>query len=131
MNLENLTKAQKTAINMALTTGKFTHDKGRYNVHIFKTISQALVKKNVLTEENTLTQEALQELTPKKTIKVTKIQLMQQMMASEYGASVSEISAELGWQHHTIRAAITRLRKAQKIETLKNAGNSTRYKIVK
>lgn len=50
-------------------------------------------------------------------------------ISSEDGASIVELSAQLGWQQHTTRAAISRLRKSGfEIETKPGAeGAPSRY----
>lgn len=133
MNLTKLTDAQKTAVNMALENGEFTHDKGRYNMHIFKRITKALIAKNILKEDGTLTDEARAQLTPeeqpKRSKRNTKLEQLKNMLNRAEGANVAEISANLGWQGHTIRAAISRLRKDTDVETFKDSENKTFYRL--
>lgn len=47
---------------------------------------------------------------PKK--KLTKKDQLIRMLRTKYGADVATLSARLGWQPHTTRAALTGLRKA-------------------
>ena len=48
------------------------------------------------------------------------------MLSRDGGSTIAEISAALGWQPHTTRAAITGLRKAgHKVETAKPAYGSS------
>lgn len=52
------------------------------------------------------------------------------MLQAEQGASIEEISSELGWLPHSTRAALTGLRKAgHDIERLKLDDGPSRYRI--
>lgn len=48
------------------------------------------------------------------------------MLSQQDGSTIAAISAALGWQGHTVRAAITRLRKAGRaVQTAKPADGGT------
>jgi predicted ArsR family transcriptional regulator len=78
---------------------------------------------------------AQQSQDPKKTTKGTgrttkKAQLIR-MLQSKTGSGITAISAKLGWQSHTTRAALTGLRKAgyEIAATKSEGGKPTRYRI--
>lgn len=78
---------------------------------------------------------AQQSQDPKKTTKGTgrttkKAQLIR-MLQSKTGSGITAISAKLGWQSHTTRAALTGLRKAgyEIAATKLEDGKPTRYRI--
>jgi len=57
-----------------------------------------------------------------KTSKLTKIEQLEQALARKNRATIAVLERKLGWQKHTVRAAISRLRKAgAAIVTGKNA----------
>ncbi|WP_347312055.1 DUF3489 domain-containing protein [Defluviimonas sp. SAOS-178_SWC] len=54
------------------------------------------------------------------------------MLATQAGASIAEIGAALAWQPHTVRAALSTLRKSgTMIERIApaSAGDATRYRV--
>lgn len=63
--------------------------------------------------------------------RTTKRAQLVQLLQARTGADVATISTKLGWQPHTTRAALTRLRKSgYAIEAEKGAeGKPTRYRI--
>ena len=65
---------------------------------------------------------------PKRTTK--KDQLIR-LLRSKHGMEIATISTKLGWQHHTTRAALTRLRQAGfELVTVKGQGSGpARYRI--
>ena len=64
--------------------------------------------------------------------RATKKDQLTRMLRSATGADVATISTKLGWQTHTVRAALTGLRKAgHEVVTEKpGQGKPTRYRIV-
>lgn len=61
-----------------------------------------------------------------------KLGLVMTRLASPVGATIDELAEETGWQPHTLRAAISRLRrKGYQIEHSANAGGSGKaYRLV-
>ena len=63
--------------------------------------------------------------------RATKGDRLIQLLKARSGRDIATLSAELGWQPHTTRAALSRLRKAgyaiEKLPPLKHGG--TRYRI--
>ena len=52
------------------------------------------------------------------------------LLRSEDGTSIADIAAATGWQPHSVRAALSRLRKAGcDIEALREAGQIARYRL--
>ena len=68
--------------------------------------------------------------TPKK--KLTKKDQLIRMLRTKSGADVATLSARLGWQPHTTRAAMTGLRKSghEIIATKPDGGGFATYRIV-
>ena len=66
----------------------------------------------------------------KKTL--TKKDELMRLLRAKAGADVAALSERLGWQPHTVRAAITGLRKAGHVvvATRPAGGGSSRYRIV-
>ena len=64
--------------------------------------------------------------------RATKKDQLTRMLRSATGADVATISTKLGWQTHTVRAALSGLRKAgHEVVTEKpGQGKPTRYRIV-
>ena len=62
----------------------------------------------------------------------TKREQLVRLLGGKSGADIASLGAKLGWQSHTIRAAITGLRKAgYEIETERATGDRpARYRIV-
>lgn len=59
----------------------------------------------------------------------TKAALLRAMLETDGGASLARIMAETGWQAHTVRAALTGLRKAGLHLTRRREGEDTIYAI--
>lgn len=59
----------------------------------------------------------------------TKAALLRAMLKAPGGASLTRIKAETGWQAHTVRAALTGLRKAGLHLTRRREGEDTIYAI--
>ncbi|MBT8426268.1 MAG: DUF3489 domain-containing protein [Silicimonas sp.] len=68
--------------------------------------------------------------TPKKNL--TKKDQLIRLLRTKAGTNVATLSARLGWQPHTTRAAMTGLRKAghEIIATKPDGGGSAMYRIV-
>ncbi len=67
--------------------------------------------------------------TPKKT--PTKSEVLLKALQRKRPPTVTVLCTQLGWQAHTVRAAISRLRKAgHQIEVGKSAGGATTYQLV-
>ena len=64
--------------------------------------------------------------------RTTKKDQLIRLLRSKRGMEIATISTKLGWQNHTTRAALTRLRQAGfELEVLKGQGSGpTRYRIV-
>jgi hypothetical protein len=63
---------------------------------------------------------------PRVSKKATILSLLQR----QEGASIEELTAATGWQVHSLRAALTGLRKqGQSVERQKDDGGNTRYRI--
>ena len=60
----------------------------------------------------------------------TKSDQLQKLVARSKGATVDQIGAQLSWQPHTIRAAISRLRTAGKDIRLDRSGKTARYRAI-
>ncbi|NGQ93153.1 DUF3489 domain-containing protein [Rhodobacter sp. HX-7-19] len=64
---------------------------------------------------------------------ISKLARLKVMLASPEGASIAEIGATLAWQPHTVRAALSSLRKAgATIERIapEAKGEAARYRLV-
>lgn len=57
----------------------------------------------------------------------TKIEVLRQLLSRRHGATPSQIQTQLGWQPHTIRAAISRLRRSGLSVELDRSGRVVRY----
>ncbi len=66
---------------------------------------------------------------PPKRIPPSKTEALRKLLAHRTGATVAQIQEQLGWQPHTVRAAISRLRSAGVTIELDRSGNVTRYRI--
>lgn len=63
--------------------------------------------------------------------KLTKPQIIQKLISRKTGASIDDLTKATGWQVHSIRAAVTGLRKQGLAITLtKNAKGIGLYKMV-
>lgn len=64
------------------------------------------------------------------TSRPTKAARLQEMLAAPGGATLAGLGAALGWQAHTVRAALTRLRQAgHAVERSKSEAGDTVYRI--
>ena len=60
----------------------------------------------------------------------TKLALLRSLLAQTDGCTIDSLTVALGWQPHTVRAALTRLRQAGlSITTSKTAETPTRYRL--
>ena len=59
----------------------------------------------------------------------TKAERLLAMLRAPAGASVEEVAEALGWQHHTVRAAITGVRKKGHEVVRQKQGSVTTYRI--
>ena len=59
-----------------------------------------------------------------------KTEMLRKLLARSTGATVVQIQKQLGWQPHTIRAAISRLRSSGTTVELDRSGKTTRYRIL-
>lgn len=63
--------------------------------------------------------------------RLTKTALLQQKLSVREGASMATLTQATGWQAHTVRAALTRLRQAgHGVERSRSADGETVYRIV-
>lgn len=56
--------------------------------------------------------ETTPETTPDPAPKITKKALVEQLLTSDKGATIEELSKQTGWQVHTVRGHISILKKA-------------------
>jgi len=70
--------------------------------------------------------------THKKTARTTKSAQLVKMLATKRGVDVATVGAKFGWQPHTTRAALSRLRKAGHVvvRDVPAHGKPARYRIV-
>lgn len=71
-------------------------------------------------------------LTENSQVRITKRARLAAMLAAPEGASITEISSASAWQPHTVRAALSTLRKSgTTIERIPpaSAGDATRYRV--
>ena len=59
-----------------------------------------------------------------------KTEMLHKLLTRRTGATVVQIQKQLGWQPHTIRAAISRLRSSGVPVELDRSGRVARYRIV-
>lgn len=59
----------------------------------------------------------------------TKSERMIEMLRASAGASIEELAEALGWQHHSVRAALTGLRKKSLEVVRDKQGSVTIYRI--
>ena len=71
-------------------------------------------------------QKALKTKTPPK---LTKTARLEAMLRRPRGATQKQLETGLGWQPHTVRAAISRLRKAGAVVTLDRSVRTPTYRI--
>ena len=90
-----------------------------------------MAKKPMITSDTTdVSSETMKTEAPART--ESKKDRLISMLRRDGGTTIAEISASLGWQPHTTRAAITGLRKAgHKVETAKpeDGGSGLIYRI--
>ncbi|KUJ76864.1 hypothetical protein AVO45_10235 [Ruegeria marisrubri] len=60
----------------------------------------------------------------------SKTEMLHKLLACRTGATVVQIQKQLGWQPHTIRAAISRLRSSGVPVELDRSGRVARYRIM-
>ena len=60
----------------------------------------------------------------------SKTEALRKLLARRTGATVEQTQKQLGWQPHTIRAAISRLRSSGVPVELDRSGRVARYRIV-
>jgi predicted ArsR family transcriptional regulator len=80
-----------------------------------------------LTEAPTteLSRQKLQKPTGK-----TKVEILRRLLSRQNGATVVQVQNQLGWQPHTVRAAISRLRSSGLSVELDQSGKAARYRVV-
>jgi DNA-binding transcriptional regulator PaaX len=61
----------------------------------------------------------------------TKIDAVIELLGRKNGASIEDIGAANGWQHHTVRAALSGLRKKGQAIARSKCGARSRYAISK
>ena len=59
-----------------------------------------------------------------------KTEMLHKLLARRTGATVVQIQKQLGWQPHTIRAAISRMRSSGVSVELDRSGRVARYRII-
>lgn len=67
---------------------------------------------------------------PAKPATKPKIETLRKLLVRRTGATVAQIQRQLGWQPHTIRAAISRLRSSGVPVELDRSGKTARYRVV-
>lgn len=60
----------------------------------------------------------------------SKADVLRQLLLRRNGATLSQLQTRLGWQPHTVRAAISRLRGAGVSVELDRSGKVARYRVV-
>lgn len=60
----------------------------------------------------------------------SKTEMLHKLLTRRTGATVVQIQKQLGWQPHTIRAAISRLRSSGVPVELDRSGRVARYRII-
>jgi DNA-binding transcriptional regulator PaaX len=56
--------------------------------------------------------------------------MLRKLLLRKQGATVAQIQKQLGWQPHTVRAAISRLRSSGFSIELDRSGKVTRYRVL-
>jgi len=75
-------------------------------------------------------EHAGQAALPTSAAKVTKVGQLQALLAAPEGATLAGLCESLGWQSHTVRAALTRLRQAgHSVERSRSEDGQTIYRI--
>ena len=67
---------------------------------------------------------------PPKMIPPSKTGTLRNLLSRRNGATLAQLQKQLGWQPHTIRAAISRLRSSGNTLELDRSGKATRYRIL-
>ena len=62
--------------------------------------------------------------------KITKKALVEQLLTSEKGATIEELSKQTGWQAHTVRGHLSILKKAGAEITSERVDGVRRYRIL-
>jgi DNA-binding transcriptional regulator PaaX len=70
------------------------------------------------------------EETPPKRIGRSKSDLLHKLLSRRNGATVAQLQKQLGWQPHTVRAAISRLRSSGASIELDRSGKVARYRVI-
>ena len=65
---------------------------------------------------------------PPKMIPPSKIETLRKLLSRRNGPALAQLQKQLGWQPHTIRAAISRLRSTGTTVEMDQAGKATRYR---
>ncbi len=60
----------------------------------------------------------------------TKIEVLRQLLSRQNGAIPLQIQTDLAWQTHTVRAAISRLRRSGFLVELDQSGRVASYRVV-
>ena len=63
------------------------------------------------------------------TVVATKKAKLEELLVRKRGATLAQLQQELGWQPHTVRAAISRLRKAGHTIDLKETNGRKAYRL--
>ena len=67
---------------------------------------------------------------PPKTTPPSKTEMLRKLLSRRNGATLAQLQKQLGWQPHTIRAAISRLRSSGLAIDLDRSGKVARYRVV-
>lgn len=67
---------------------------------------------------------------PPKKLPQSKTETLRKLLSRRTGATVVQIQKQLGWQPHTIRAAISRLRSSGVSVELDRSGRVARYRLL-
>lgn len=59
-----------------------------------------------------------------------KSDTLRRLLSRRHGATVAQLQKQLGWQPHTVRAAISRLRSSGLSVELDRSGKVARYRVV-
>lgn len=67
---------------------------------------------------------------PPKKLEGSKVDALRQLLSRRNGATLSQLQSRLAWQPHTVRAAISRLRRSWVSIELDRSGRVARYRVV-
>lgn len=67
---------------------------------------------------------------PAKMIPPSKTETLRKLLSRRNGATLAQLQKQLGWQPHTIRAAISRLRSTGLSIYLDRSGRTSRYRML-